>query len=152
MMTCIEVVLGYIHLVPCFMGEGELSAEQVAHLFFENIVRTFGLPDEVLHDRDLRFTADFWHQLWDKLGSRAVLSSAYHPQTDGKAERAHCTIEQAIRSMLAEHSPIPDDWCKVGTLELGLNSANAESIGKPPALGDFGELPRLPVDIFVGTG
>ena len=67
-MTCIEGVIGYMCLVPCFMGEGELSAEQVAHLFFENMVMTFGLPDEVLHDRDTRFTADFWHQLWDKLG------------------------------------------------------------------------------------
>ena len=99
----------------------------MAHLFFENIVRTFGLPDEALHDRDPRFTTDFWRQLRDNLGSCAVLSSAYHPQTDGKAERAHCTIEQAIRCILAKHSLPPDDWCKVvGTLELGLNSANAE--------------------------
>ena len=60
----------------------ELSAEQVAHLFFENVARTFGLPDEVLHDRDPHFTADFWCQLWDKLKSHAVFSSAYHPQTD----------------------------------------------------------------------
>ena len=152
-MTCIEGVLGYMRLVPCFMGEGELSTEQVAHLFFKNVVRTFGLPDEVLHDRDPHFTADFWRQLWDKLGSRAVFPSAYHPQTDGKAERAHRTIEQAIRCMLAEHSLPPDDWCKVvGTLELGLNSANAEITGKRPALGAFGELPRLPVDVLVGAG
>ena len=80
-------------LVPCFMGEGEVSAEQVAHLFFENMVRTFGLPDDVLHDRDPCFTADFWRQLWDKRGSHAVFSSAYYPQTDGKTERAHRTIE-----------------------------------------------------------
>ena len=55
--------------------------------------------------------------------------------------------------MLAEHSLPPDDWCKVvGTLELALNSANAESTGKPLALGPFGELPRLPVDVLVGVG
>ena len=111
-----------------FLGEGELSAEQVAHLLFDDVVRIFGLPDEVLHDRDPCFTADFWCQLWKKLGLHAVLSSAYHPQTHGKAERAHRTIEQAIRCTLAEHSLPPDYWCKVvGTLELGLNSANAES-------------------------
>ena len=40
------------------------------------------------------------------------------------------------------------DWA----LELGLNTAVAESTGKPPALVAFGELPRLPVDIVVGTG
>ena len=55
--------------------------------------------------------------------------------------------------MLAEQSLPRDDWCKVvGTLELDLNSANAESTGTPPALGAFGELPRLPVDVLVGAG
>ena len=61
------------------MGEGELSAEQVAILFLNAIVTLFGLPDEVLHDRDPHFTADFWKHLWDTMGSRAVFSSAYHP-------------------------------------------------------------------------
>ena len=92
-MTCTEVLLGYVRLIPCFMGEGELSAERVVQLFFYSMVCVFGLPDEVLHDRDPRFTADFWRHLWDSLGSRAVFYSAYHPQADGKAERAHHTIE-----------------------------------------------------------
>ena len=55
--------------------------------------------------------------------------------------------------MLSEHSLPPDEWCKMlGTLELGLNSAAAESTGIPPALGAFGELPRLPVDVVTGAG
>ena len=78
-MTCIEGLFGFVRVIPCYMGEGELSAEQVATLFFNAVVRLFGLPDEVLHDRDPRFTADFWRHLWDSLVSRAVFSSAYHP-------------------------------------------------------------------------
>ena len=55
--------------------------------------------------------------------------------------------------MLAEHSLPPEAWCGViGALELGLNTAFAQTTGKPPALGAFGELPRLPVDVFVGAG
>ena len=47
----------------------------------------------------------------------------------------------------------PEAWCGViGALELGLNIAVAESTGKPTALGAFGELPKLPVDVFVGAG
>ena len=91
--TCIEGLLGYVRLIPCFMGEGELSAEHVAQLLFDSVVQVFGLTDEGLHDRDPRFTSDLWMHLWDSLGSRAVFSSAYHPQTDGTAERAHSTIE-----------------------------------------------------------
>ena len=40
----------------------------------------------------------------------------------------------------------------IGALELGLNTAVAEITVKPPALGAFGELPRLPVDVIVGAG
>ena len=82
-MTCIEGLLGYVCLIPCFMGEGELSADHVAQLFFDSVVCIFGLPDEVLYDRDPRFIADFCRHLWDSLGSKAVFSSAYYLQTDG---------------------------------------------------------------------
>ena len=67
--------------------------EATAKLFFDGIVRHYGLPDEVLRDRDPRFTTDFWTSLWKVLGSKAVFSSAYHPQSDGKTERMHHTIE-----------------------------------------------------------
>ena len=78
-MTCIEGLFEFVRVVSCYMGDRELLAEQVATLFFNAVVRLFGLPDEVLHDRDSRFTADFWRHLWYTMGSRAVFSFAYHP-------------------------------------------------------------------------
>ena len=36
-------------------------------------------------------------------------------------------------------------------LQLGLNTAIAESTGKPPARGAFGELPKLLVDVVMGA-
>ena len=74
-------------LVPCRAGKGQLTAPQVAQLFFDNWVRFFGLPWYVIHDRDVHFTAAFWKALWSLLGTRNVFSSAYHPQTDGQTER-----------------------------------------------------------------
>ena len=50
-------------LVPCRAGEGQLTAPQIAKLFFENWVRFFGIPKAVFHDRDARFTAEFWKVL-----------------------------------------------------------------------------------------
>ena len=49
-MTCIEGLFGFVRIIPCYMGKGELSTEQVAMLFFNAVVSLFGLPDEVLHD------------------------------------------------------------------------------------------------------
>ena len=68
-----------VRILQCVLGAGEMSSEATTKRFFEAVVRFYGLPDEVLHDRDPRFTADFWRELWKLLGSRAVLSSAYHP-------------------------------------------------------------------------
>ena len=54
--------------------------------------------------------------------------------------------------MLAERNLPPEAWCEVvGALELGLNTAASYSTGKLPALGALGEMPRLPVDLIVGT-
>ena len=64
---------------PCVLGAGEMSSEATAKLFFEAVVRFYGLRNEVLHDRDPRLIADFRRELWKLLGSRAVFSSAYHP-------------------------------------------------------------------------
>ena len=48
-----------VRLTACVQGAGEMSVEGTAKLFFDGIVRHYGLPDEVLHDRDPRFTAEF---------------------------------------------------------------------------------------------
>ena len=72
-----------LRLTPCFVGEGRLGAPSVARLFFDAVVRFFGCPRKVLHDRDPRFTSNFWRALWRILGVSVALSSAYHPQTDG---------------------------------------------------------------------
>ena len=54
--------------------------------------------------------------------------------------------------MLAERSLPPETWCEVvGALELGLNNAVTDSTGNPPALIALGKMPRLPVDLIVGT-
>ena len=54
--------------------------------------------------------------------------------------------------MLPERSLPPEAWCEVGgALELGLNTAVADNTGKLAALVALGEIPRLPVDLIVGT-
>ena len=80
--TCVDKLTKFVKLVSILFGEGALSAPEVAHLFFEHIVRLFGIPCIVLHDFDAFFTAYFWCCLWELLVSRVTLSSAYYPQWD----------------------------------------------------------------------
>lgn len=83
LMVCVCKFSKFCRLIPVTLGEGKLTAVEVARLFFEHIVKLFGVPKSVLSDRDPRFTAGFWRALWSILGSKCVFSSAFHPQTDG---------------------------------------------------------------------
>ena len=51
--TCIDKLMKLVRLTPCRMGEGLLSTEQTTKLFYDNVVRLFGVPNTVLHDRDV---------------------------------------------------------------------------------------------------
>ena len=42
------------------MEDNELFAVQVAELFFKYVVCKFGVPDEIVSDRDCRFVSTFW--------------------------------------------------------------------------------------------
>ena len=94
--VCMDKFGKLCRLIPCRAGENELSAPAIAKLFFEHVVCLYGVPRVMLHDRDPRFTAAFWKELWKILGCKTVFSSAFHPQTDGQVERRNHTIEQAV--------------------------------------------------------
>ncbi|GAA5825093.1 hypothetical protein JCM10212_000157, partial [Sporobolomyces blumeae] len=62
------------------------TASEVADAFFDVVYRRFGLPDAVVSDRDPKFTSAFWRALCAKLGISLNMSTAAHPQTDGRSE------------------------------------------------------------------
>ena len=57
--TCIVKFTKFVWLIPCFKGEGALSAPECANLFSSNIIRLFGVPKMVLHDCDSKITPNF---------------------------------------------------------------------------------------------
>ena len=81
--TCVDWLTEYCGFIHCLVGKGALITSSVAKLLFYNMVRFFGVPAEVISDRDPRFTASFWYELWALLGTKLLMSSAYYPQTDG---------------------------------------------------------------------
>ena len=60
------------------MGEGALSAFLVAKLFFDNVVRSFGIPVGVVSSREPRFTASFWWELLVYLGTKLLMNLVHY--------------------------------------------------------------------------
>jgi len=83
-----------IRIVPT---RTDITAEDLAVLFFNHWYCENGLPKEIISDRDKLFVSKFWRALHKLTGVKLKLSSAYHPETDGSSERSNKTINQCIR-------------------------------------------------------
>lgn len=115
------------HFIPC---KESITAEGTAMLLFQHVVCKHGLPQSIVSDRGPQFRSRFWKKLLELLGSKAALSTAYHPQTDGQSERVNQTLEQYLRIFTSYEQ---DDWSELLPLaELVYNNSYNESIGMSP--------------------
>ncbi|KAL0313604.1 UNVERIFIED_CONTAM: Transposon Ty3-G Gag-Pol polyprotein [Sesamum radiatum] len=62
-------------------------AETAAELFFKHVTKYFGMPRDIISDRDTRFTERFWMAMFNMMGTELKFSAANHPQIDGQTER-----------------------------------------------------------------
>ncbi|MBW0462068.1 hypothetical protein O181_001783 [Austropuccinia psidii MF-1] len=85
--ACLVIVDRYrrsVSFLPCHKENTEMDT---ALLFWNNIISTYGVPKIIISDRHPKFTSEVWTNLYDMLGTNLAFSTAYHPQTDGLAER-----------------------------------------------------------------
>jgi hypothetical protein len=79
------------HFIP-LLKEGKTRAD-LFKVFAHEIWRLHGLPSDIVSDRDSHFTSDVWKEYLVLLGIRLLMSTEFHPQTDGQTEHLHQTIE-----------------------------------------------------------
>ncbi|XP_070403201.1 uncharacterized protein [Nothobranchius furzeri] len=103
----------------------------------------FGLPKVIQTDQGTNFKSKLFKQVTKTLGITHVMSSAYHPQSQGALERWH----QTLKAMLTKYC-----LSKSKTWEEGLpfvlfaaREAVQDSLGFSPAQLVFGHTPRGPL-------
>jgi transposase InsO family protein len=65
------------------------TAQYVAQLFIDTIIKLHGPPIAIVTDRDHIFTSKLWQDIFKSLKVSLHYSSAYHPQTDRQTERVN---------------------------------------------------------------
>ena len=68
------------------MTTTSILSEEIAKIYWDEIQKLHGIPQTVLSDRGLQFALRFMEDLMKALGTKQMLSTAYHSQTDGQTE------------------------------------------------------------------
>nr|GEZ66377.1 reverse transcriptase domain-containing protein [Tanacetum cinerariifolium] len=87
------------HFLP--MREDD-TLEKLTRQYLKEVVSKHEVPVSIISDRDGKFTSHFWKSLNKALGTRLDMSTAYHPETDGKSERTIQTLEDMLRACVLD--------------------------------------------------
>ncbi|MBW0557187.1 hypothetical protein O181_096902 [Austropuccinia psidii MF-1] len=151
--ACLVIVDRY-RKTPIFLPHHKDDTAIDTALFIWNRVTSHtGLLENIISDRDPKFKSALWTNLHKLLGTKLSFSTAYHPQTDGLAERMIQTLEDMIRRFCAYGLEFKDsdgfthDWCTlIPELELAYKTSIHALTGKTPAMLEKGWSPKLPFD------
>ena len=127
-------------------NEKGLTAERFTAIFMEAYFRLHGLPDVIVSARDPRFTGGFWQHLTKLCGTRTAMPTAFHPQTDGQAEKANSIVERYLRTISAADER---HWDRLLALaEFSYNRYVHRATGMSPFEADSAENPRMLLDVL----
>jgi len=99
-----------------------------------------------MSDRDVRFTLEWWRHLTDIWQTKLRMSTAFHPQTNGQAEKANSIVERYRHSFVQTR---PQEWDRLlARAEFSYNPHKHKATGLAPFKADLGYIPRLPLDVI----
>ena len=113
-----------VHLVPTTT---QVTAKEVAWLFLKEVVRLHGVPESIVSDHNTKFTSTFWRELHRLMGTKLLMSMAFHPKTDGATEWAKRSIGQILRMIISDDQKNWADKCPM--VEFALNSSGSTTTG-----------------------
>uniref|UniRef100_A0A2N9ICA7 Integrase catalytic domain-containing protein n=1 Tax=Fagus sylvatica TaxID=28930 RepID=A0A2N9ICA7_FAGSY len=122
------------------------DASKIAKLYFDEIVKLYGLPKTIVSDRDVRFMSYFWKTLWHLVGTKLKFSAAYHPQTDGQTEVVNRSLGNLLRCLVGDHARTWDSILPIA--QFAYNNSVNRTIGMSPFEVVHGYKARKPLDLL----
>ena len=122
------------------------TAVVVAGVLLEEVFMKFGAPDVIISDRGRAFQSNVLRELFDDFRSKHILSSPYHPQTNGLTERFNRTLSVMLSMYVHQKQREWDEFIPYAV--FAYNSVVQDSTGFSPYYLLFGIEPRLISEIL----
>ncbi|MBW0538878.1 hypothetical protein O181_078593 [Austropuccinia psidii MF-1] len=93
------------------------TAINTAIMIWNRAISHTGLFQNIISDRYPKFTSELWKNLSNLFGTKLLFSTAYHPQTDGLAERMIHNLEDIDKRScpygleFGNSDGFTHDWC-----------------------------------------
>jgi transposase InsO family protein len=156
-LTIIDRSTRWVEAVPL----ASTTADSCASALVTFWVSRFGVPNRVTSDRGPQFASAVWAAFCKQVGIKHIMTTAYHPQSNGMVERVHRQLKAALRSRncgadWAEHLPrvlmgiraAPKDDTGVSSAELvygcGVVLPGELQVPSPPIVNSALMPPPLP--------
>lgn len=125
------------HFIPC---NTTIDAIGTANLFYKHIWKHHGFPESVVSDRGPQFVAKFWHAVCEQTGTKILLSTAWHPETDGQTERFNAILECYLRAYCNYEQ---NDWVSwLPSAEYNANDTESATTKVTPFFANSAQHPR----------
>ena len=128
--------------LPC---QSMVTGPQITQMYYQHVYPWFGLPTQIISNRDPCFTSHFGKSLAKELGITRNLSTTYHPQTDGLSEQKNQWVEQFLQLVASNQ----EEWSTMLPLATLVhnNSKNATIRTSPNQLLIGREPPATPSQV-----
>jgi len=139
----IIVAMDYLTKWPEARAVSEATADATAQFLYEQIICQHGCPQIILSDRGTHFNNNTIKALTEKFKINHLLSTPYHPQTNGLVERFNRTLCES----LARQSLKNNDWdLYIAPTLFAYRTTKHSTTKMEPFFLVYGRSARLPMD------
>jgi len=140
----VDHLSGKVHAVPTRATD---TAADAARIILEMALRSGdGVPDVLVVDHDPKFTSTLFKEFTRRIGSSLLVGSAYHKNTNAKAERVNGVLGDTLRAFANGRKDDWDVWLPYAVFAIN-NAASVLGGGLTPFFIDRGQHPRLPLSL-----
>ena len=137
--TIMVIIDQFTKIIQLKATTTNISSEEIAKIYRDNIWKLHGIPRKVLSDREPQFASKFMKELIKALRTKRQLSIAYHSQTDRQTERINQEIGMFLQYYVNYQQ---DDWTNwLATVEFQYNDKKHTATGRTPFELNFGRHP-----------